>query len=339
MENNRDMLDTLHRPMRDLRISLTDKCNFRCVYCMPKEVFGDNYRFLQENQQLTFAELERLVDIFVSLGVKKVRLTGGEPLMRKGVHQFIERLLLIDGIEDIGLTTNGYLLKHYAEKLWAAGLRRLNISLDALDPDVFMQMNGQGIKPEVVLENIDFARKIGFDLKINMVVQKGINDGEIIPLARYCKQRGIILRFIEFMDVGNVNGWHMEKVMCQKEIMTILQEQFELEPLPPAYFGEVAVRYKYTDQQGEIGFISSISETFCMSCTRARLSSDGQLYTCLFATKGDDLRSLIRSGKSDHELREKIASIWLGRDDQYSADRMNKRKTIKNKIDMSYIGG
>jgi GTP 3',8-cyclase len=333
------ILDKLGRPIRDLRISVTDRCNFRCTYCMPKEVFGDDYVFLPKDELLSFEEIERFAKLFASLGVEKLRLTGGEPLMRRDLPVLVEKLLKIEGIDDIGLTTNGVLLRQYAQPLFDAGLRRLNMSLDALDPEIFGKMNGRGIKPDFILANIEHAQKIGFEIKVNMVVQKGGNESEILPMAAYFKERGIMLRYIEFMDVGNDNGWSFEQVVTKKEIYDMLKEVYEVEPTDPHYYGEVAKRYRYKDNDAEVGFITSVSESFCSSCTRARLSSDGKFFTCLFATEGFDLRELIRSGLSDDELLEKITNVWERRVDRYSDERTEQTAKNRKKIGMSYIGG
>ncbi|MHA6258822.1 GTP 3',8-cyclase MoaA [Sporosarcina sp. CAU 1771] len=331
--------DKLGRPIRDLRISVTDRCNFRCTYCMPKEVFGDDYVFLPKNELLSFEEIERFAKLFASLGVKKLRLTGGEPLMRRGLPELVGKLLAIDGIEDIGLTTNGVLLKQQAQPLYDAGLRRLNMSLDAINPEIFGKMNGRGIKPDFILGNIEHAQKVGFEIKVNMVVQKGVNESEILPMAAYFKERGITLRYIEFMDVGNDNGWSFKQVVTKKEIYEMLKEVYEMGPAEEEYFGEVAKRYRYLDNDAQVGFITSVSESFCSSCTRARLSSDGKLYTCLFASEGFDLRELIRSGLSDEELLEEITNIWSRRADRYSDERTEQTAKNRKKIGMSYIGG
>jgi GTP 3',8-cyclase len=331
--------DKLGRPIRDLRISVTDRCNFRCAYCMPNEVFGDDYVFLPKNELLSFEEIERLANLFASLGVKKLRLTGGEPLMRRDLPKLVENLMKIEGIEDIGLTTNGVLLKQNAHPLYEAGLRRLNMSLDALDSDIFGKLNGRGIKPELILSNIDYAQKIGFEIKVNMVVQKGVNEGEILPMAAYFKERGITLRFIEFMDVGNDNGWSLEKVVTKKEIYDIISAVHDIEPAERDYYGEVAKRYRYSDNGAQVGFITSVSESFCSTCTRSRLSSDGKLYTCLFASEGFDVRGLIRSGLTDAELLDAITRVWERRDDRYSDERTGQTMKNRKKIGMSYIGG
>ncbi|QUG41515.1 GTP 3',8-cyclase MoaA [Psychrobacillus sp. INOP01] len=331
--------DQLDRPMRDLRISVTDRCNFRCSYCMPKEIFGDDYVFLPREELLTFEEMERLAKIFESFGVKKIRLTGGEPLMRRNIDELVKKLLSMDNIKDVGLTTNGVLLKQYGQKLKDAGLTRLNISLDALDENLFGNLNGRGIKPSFILENIQFAKKLGFEIKVNMVVQKNVNDQEIIPMAKYFKEQGITLRFIEFMDVGNDNAWSFEKVVTKKQILMMLQQEFDLDPVDKDYFGEVAERYQYAGSESQVGFITSVSESFCSSCTRARLSSDGKFYTCLFATNGFDLRKLIRNGATDDELAEAIRNVWERRKDRYSDERTEETAKNRTKINMSYIGG
>lgn len=306
---------------------------------MPKEVFGDDYVFLPKDELLSFEEIERLAKVFAGLGVKKLRLTGGEPLMRRDLPKLVEKLLAIDGIEDIGLTTNGVLLRQYAQPLYDAGLRRLNMSLDALNPEIFGKMNGRGIKPEFILANIDFAQKIGFEIKVNMVVQKDVNESEILPMAAYFKERDIMLRYIEFMDVGNDNGWSFAKVITKKEIYTMLREVYEIEPTEQHYFGEVAQRYRYLDNGAEVGFITSVSESFCSSCTRARLSSDGKFFTCLFASEGFDLRELVRNGLTDEELFKAITRVWERRTDRYSDERTEQTAKNRKKIGMSYIGG
>lgn len=331
--------DQFQRPIRDLRISVTDRCNFRCSYCMPKEVFGDDYVFLPKQELLSFEEIHRLTKIFVAMGVKKIRLTGGEPLMRRGLPELVEKILSVEGVEDIGLTTNGLLLGNQAQALYDAGLRRLNISLDALDAGLFGKLNGRGVDPSHILKQIDFAQQVGFDIKINMVVQKEVNEQEILPMTAYFKERGITLRFIEFMDVGNDNGWSFKKVVTKKQILEKLQTVYELEPVDKDYFGEVAKRYRFQDGDAQVGFITSVSESFCSSCTRARLSSDGKFYTCLFATGHFDIRELIRSGLSDEELLDRISAVWERRDDRYSDERTELTAKNRNKIGMSYIGG
>nr|WP_240374317.1 GTP 3',8-cyclase MoaA [Bacillus piscicola] len=331
--------DKLNRPLRDLRISVIDRCNFRCTYCMPAEVFGDDYPFMPESELLSFAEITTLAEQFAELGVEKIRLTGGEPLLRRNLSSLIEQLATVPGIEDIALTTNGVLLVHQAEKLKKAGLERVNISLDAIDEKVFQKMNGRNFKPDAVLKGIDAALAAGLQVKINMVVKKGENDDQIIPLATYCKERGITLRFIEFMDVGQTNGWDFSHVVTKKEIHDKLTRIAPLVPVEKAYFGEVASRYRYEETDVEVGFISSVSETFCSSCTRARISADGKLFTCLFAEKGHDLRALLRKGYSKEEIKQEIDSIWQKRTDRYSDERTEETVKNRKKIEMSYIGG
>ncbi|OMP65750.1 GTP 3',8-cyclase MoaA [Domibacillus epiphyticus] len=336
---NHHVTDLLKRPLRDLRISVTDRCNFRCTYCMPKEIFGDDYEFMPKSELLSFEEMTRFAKIFVSFGVKKIRITGGEPLLRRDLPDLIRMLCEIDGLEDIGLTTNGLLLKQHGKALYDAGLRRLNVSLDSLSKETFGKMNGRGIGPELILSNIDYAKSIGFQVKVNMVVQKGVNDHEVVQMASYFKERGITLRFIEFMDVGNDNGWSFQQVVTKKEILEKLQENHKLVPVGADYFGEVAGRYRYEDEGAEVGFITSVSESFCSSCTRARLSSDGKFYTCLFAASGYDLRKLIRSNAQDAELASVIRDVWEKRQDRYSDERTEQTVRNRTKIDMSYIGG
>ncbi|WP_025716995.1 GTP 3',8-cyclase MoaA [Paenibacillus sp. 1-18] len=337
--NSYPLKDTLRRPIRDLRISVTDRCNFRCSYCMPKEIFGDDFAFLPKSECLSFEEIYRLAKLFVCLGVKKIRLTGGEPLMRPNLSDLVSQILSINGVEDVGLTTNGVLLGQQAKPLYDAGLRRLNVSVDALDPELFGRLNGRGIKPDFILKQIEYAQEIGFEIKVNMVVQKGVNDSEILPMAAYFKEKGITLRFIEFMDVGNDTGWSFNKVITKKEIVERLKNMYELEPMDGNYFGEVAKRYRYKDSDAQVGFITSVSESFCSSCTRARLSSDGRFYTCLFASGGFDLRQMLRNGVNDQELLDAITSVWEQRIDQYSDERTEQTANNRKKINMSYIGG
>lgn len=331
--------DRFRRPIRDLRISVTDRCNFRCSYCMPKEIFGDDYAFMPKNELLTFEEIERLTTLFASIGVKKIRLTGGEPLLRRGMPDLVSRILKVDGVEDVGLTTNGLLLGAHAQPLHDAGLRRLNVSLDALDPDLFGRLNGRGIDSAQILRQIEHARNVGFEVKVNMVVQKDVNDSEILPMAAYFKEQGVTLRFIEFMDVGNDNGWSFKRVVTKKEIHDRLQAVHELEPVEPDYFGEVASRYRYKGTDTEVGFITSVSESFCSSCTRARLSSNGIFYTCLFASSGFDLKAMLRGGAEDEEILSSIIDVWERRADRYSDERTEQTAANRKKINMSYIGG
>ena len=336
---NRHIKDSLDRPLRDLRISVIDRCNFRCQYCMPAEIFHENFQFLPKNELLSYEEIIRVSKIFASLGVKKLRVTGGEPLLRRDLPSLISELVQIDGIEDIGLTTNGVFLKKHAAALKAAGLIRVNISLDSLDDELFKEMNGRGIGIKPVIEGIHAAKEAGLGVKVNMVVKKGTNESQILPMARFCKEEGIQLRYIEYMDVGHTNGWKLENVVTKKELLKMLQSEFELEPVDEDYFGEVAKRYRYKGTDTEVGFITSVSESFCSSCTRARLSANGSLYTCLFNGKGHDLKSLLRSDMSDEELTEHIVSIWNHRGDRYSDERAEGTVKNQEKIEMSFIGG
>lgn len=331
--------DKWNRPLQDLRISVTDRCNFRCQYCMPADQLGSNFVFLPKDALLTFEEIERLATIFAGLGVKKLRLTGGEPLLRKDLPVLVEKLSRIEGIEEIGLTTNGVLLSQFASDLIKAGLKRVNISLDSLDDELFGKINGRKIGTKPVLDGIAAAKETSLGIKINMVVKKGVNDSEIIPMAEFCKQEGLQLRFIEFMDVGSTNGWKMDDVVTKKEIYDILTTQYELENLEPAYFGEVAKQYRYKDSNEVVGFITSVSEAFCRSCTRARLSASGQIYTCLFNGSGHDVRDLLRNGAKDELLRGRIMDIWSQRTDRYSEDRTDVPNKNLPKIEMSFIGG
>lgn len=332
--------DTLHRPLRDLRISVTDRCNFRCRYCMPEEVFGPDYAFLPQEQLLSFQEMTRLVCIFTSLGVQKIRLTGGEPLLRKGLATFIRMLNAIEGVHDIALTTNGSLLEKYARELKDAGLQRVNVSLDSLDDPIFHRMNGGHCDVATVLKGIEAAAKVGMKVKVNMVLQNGVNDEGILPMACFFRGSSHTLRFIEFMDVGNSNGWNLKQVVSKQEIVARIHAEMPLEPIQPDHLGEVASRYRYKGTEEEIGIISSVTESFCSTCTRARLSANGHLYTCLFGTQGTDLRSHILSGANDEELRKLILELWSNRGDRYSDERLKHTQVPKGKkIEMSYIGG
>ncbi|QQK74742.1 GTP 3',8-cyclase MoaA [Salicibibacter cibarius] len=334
-----DIHDQLSRPLQDLRISIMDKCNFRCTYCMPKELFGDDHVFLPKEALLSFEEITRAAEQFAALGVKKIRLTGGEPLLRKEVPKLVSFLTDVDGIEDIALTTNAVMLPKQAKPLYEAGLERVNVSLDALDTDVFQEMSGRKTSPNAVLRGIDAAIDAGLGVKVNMVVRKGVNDEEVIPMARYCKEKGLTLRFIEFMDVGQTNGWDFSQVVSKKELHERVSQIAPLEALERNYFGEVASRYKYRDSNVEVGFISSVTETFCGSCTRARLSADGKLFTCLFSEKGSDLRMIMRDGATDEEIRDWIRAVWEKREDRYSELRTEESARNRKKIEMSYIGG
>ncbi|WP_044748707.1 GTP 3',8-cyclase MoaA [Bacillus alveayuensis] len=333
------IVDRLGRPLKDLRISVTDQCNFRCVYCMPAEIFGPDFRFLQPNELLTVDEMVMLAESFANLGVEKVRITGGEPLLRKDLAVFIEKLTKIAGIKDIALTTNGVHLVKWAEMLKQAGLRRVNVSLDALDDAVFKKMNGVGVGVAPVLKGIEAAKKAGLKVKVNMVVKKGLNDSQIVPMARYFKNEGITLRFIEFMDVGTSNGWDFSHVVTKKEIYEQISQIHPLEPVEPDYFGEVASRYRYAGTNTEVGFIASVTESFCRSCTRARVSADGKLYTCLFATEGVSLKELLRQGAEKKRIEEFIIATWNKRTDRYSDERTEQSAKERKKIEMSYIGG
>jgi cyclic pyranopterin phosphate synthase len=330
--------DTLGRPLRDLRISVTDRCNFRCTYCMPKEVFGRDYPFLHREELLTFEEIERLTRAFVACGVQKVRLTGGEPLLRKDLERLVAMLAELPGL-DLTLTTNGSLLPRKAGALAEAGLQRVTVSLDALEDEVFRAMNDVDFPVARVLEGIDAAAAAGLaPVKINMVVKRGVNEDSILPMARRFHGTGHILRFIEYMDVGATNGWRLDEVVPADEIVDTINDELPLEPLAPRYLGEVARRYGYLDGGGQIGVIASVTQPFCGSCTRARLSAEGKLYTCLFAVRGHDLRALVRGGATDAELREALAGVWHERADRYSEQRSEETAGLA-RVEMSYIGG
>jgi GTP 3',8-cyclase len=330
--------DTLGRPVRDLRISVTDRCNFRCVYCMPKEVFGRDYRFLERRELLTFEEIERTARVFAGLGVTKVRLTGGEPLLRRELEVLVDFLARIPGLE-LTLTTNGSLLPQKAAVLAEAGLHRVTVSLDSLDDDVFRAMNDVDFPVERVLAGIEAAAAAGLGpVKVNMVVKRGLNEASVLPMARYFRGSGHILRFIEYMDVGHTNGWRLDDVVPAAEIVSRIDDEHPLEPLDANYPGEVARRYRYRDGCGEIGVIASVTQPFCGACTRARLSAEGRLFTCLFATKGFDVRGLLRGGASDAELAEALSGVWRARADRYSEIRSAETLDLP-KVEMSYIGG
>jgi cyclic pyranopterin phosphate synthase len=332
--------DTLQRPLHDLRVSVTDRCNFRCTYCMPKEVFGRDYVFMSREELLSFEEIARLARIFVGLGVKKIRLTGGEPLLRRDFEKLVGMLAGIEGLEDLAMTTNGSLLtRERAQALKEAGLRRVTVSLDSLDDATFRAMNDVGFPVDKVLEAIDNAAAAGLTpVKVDMVVKRGVNDEDIVEMARHFRGSGHILRFIEYMDVGTTNGWRMDDVVSAKEILARLSAEWQLTPVEPNYFGEVAERYRYADGAGEIGIIASVTLPFCGACTRARLSADGELYTCLFGVKGHDLRALLRGGRNDDEISDAIAGIWGRRADRYSEIRSEDTISLQ-KVEMSRIGG
>jgi len=330
--------DALGRRLHDLRISVTDRCNFRCIYCMPRDVFGPDYAFLAKSELLSFEEIARLARVFRGHGVDKVRLTGGEPLLRRNLERLIEMLADIPGL-DLTLTTNGSVLSKKARALRAAGLNRVTVSLDSLDEAVFRRMNDADFPVSEVLNGIDAAAAAGLaPIKINMVVKRGANEDSVIPMARYFKGSGHIVRFIEYMDVGATNGWRMDDVLPSVEIVRMIGEKMPLETVEPNYTGEVAERWRYRDGSGEIGVISSVTQAFCRTCTRARLSTEGMLYTCLFAMAGYDLRGLLRGGSSDQEISDAIARIWQARTDRYSEIRTAETAKLR-KIEMSYIGG
>ncbi|WP_102261832.1 GTP 3',8-cyclase MoaA [Mesobacillus jeotgali] len=331
--------DQLNRPLRDLRISVIDRCNFRCQYCMPAEIFGPDFAFLPKSELLSYEEIERVAKLFIELGVEKIRLTGGEPLMRKDLPILVKMLNEIEGLKDIALTTNGVMLPKYADELYAAGLKRVNISLDSLKDELFGQINGRNVGVGPVLKGIEAAKKAGLGVKINTVIKKGLNDSEIIPMAEFCKKEGLELRYIEYMDVGSTNGWKMDDVITKKQIHDLISEHYELEPVDPEYFGEVAKKYRYKGTDINVGFISSVSESFCSSCTRSRLSANGQIFTCLFNGNGHDIRDFMRAGASDDELRARITDVWNHRTDRYSDERTAETVANRKKIEMSYIGG
>jgi GTP 3',8-cyclase len=332
------LVDTRNRPLRDLRISVTDRCNFRCVYCMPKEIFGPEYQFLHRDQVLTFEEITRLAGIFVDHGVGKIRLTGGEPLVRRDLPLLIGMLAKIPDL-DLTLTTNGSLLTRQATALKEAGLKRVTVSLDSLDDNIFKAMNDVDFPVEKVLEGMDAAAAAGLGpIKVNMVVKRGLNETSILPMARYFREKGYILRFIEFMDVGSSNGWQLEHVVPAAEIIKMISAEMPLEPLDPNYHGEVAERWRYKDGSGEIGVIASVTQAFCGACSRARLTAEGKLFTCLFGIKGFDFRELIRGGASDAELSQAIARVWSRRTDRYSEIRSDNTISLP-KVEMSHIGG
>jgi GTP 3',8-cyclase len=329
--------DTLGRPIRDLRISVTDRCNFRCPYCMPKEAFGPNHPFIEDSRLMKADELVRIVRPFVGLGVEKIRLTGGEPLLRSDLPSVIAALKGL-GVPEISLTTNGWFLEKQATALRASGLDRINVSVDSLDEGTAGRMNGLGFSVARVLAGIDAAAAAGLPVKVNCVVQKGVNDNEILALCDYFRSRRHTLRFIEFMDVGNTNKWSQSQVVASRDVVARISAAWPLEALGPAYRGEVASRYRYSDGAGEIGIISSVTEPFCRDCNRARLSADGKLFTCLFASSGSDLLGLLRSGASDADILGRVASVWSARADRYSDER-SEAAAGRGKIEMSYIGG
>ena len=340
-DSNDDMIaDSLGRQFRDLRVSVTDRCNFRCTYCMPTEIYGERYEFLPKAELLTFEEIARLTGILARLGAVKVRLTGGEPLVRNNIEALVSMLAPIQGVRDLTLTTNGYLLPRKVQGLKEAGLQRLTISLDTLDDEIFRRMNGRNFGTERVMEGIDEAERAGYrPLKINSVVQRDVNDHTIVELARYFKERGHIVRFIEYMDVGNRNGWKLDHVVPADEIVARIDAEMPLEPMESGYRGEVALRYRYRDGGGEIGVIASVTKPFCGDCTRLRLSPEGKIYTCLFAAVGTDLRGPLRAGATDEQLAALIRGVWGAREDRYSEERASLTEPVRDKVEMYHIGG
>jgi GTP 3',8-cyclase len=336
------LLDRLGRPLETLRISITDRCNFRCVYCMPKEVFGRDYAFLERRELLTFEELARAVDIFARLGVRTVRITGGEPLVRRHVEHLVELLAAIETPEgdrlELALTTNGSLLAQKAEALAAAGLSRVTVSLDSLEDEAFRALNDVDFPVHQVLDGIDAAAAAGLPVKVNAVVKRGANDGDVLALAAHFRGTGHVLRFIEYMDVGSTNGWRLEDVVSAEEIVRSISERWPLEPVAAQRPDATARRWRYLDDAGEIGVVASVTQPFCGGCSRARLSAEGRLYTCLFAARGHDLRAPLRLGASDEEIGEQLRGIWAGRTDRYSELRTAKTASLR-KVEMSYIGG
>ena len=335
------LTDSFSRPLRDLRISVTDRCNFRCPFCMPTDIFGDTYHFVPKGEVLTFEEIVRLAGIFVKLGVHKIRLTGGEPLLRNRLEVLVSQLAAVEGINDIALTTNGFLLAEKAKALKKAGLKRVTVSLHSLDDEVFARMNGRDFNTKKVLEGIDKAAAVGLTpIKINVVVQRGVNEHTIVELAKFFKATGYIVRFIEYMDVGNANAWKMAHVVPAEDIVKMIDAEMPLEPIERNYGSEVALRYRFRDGGGEIGIIASVTKPFCGDCVRARLSAEGKIYTCLFATAGYDLKTPLRNGASDGEIEEKLRNVWTLRSDRYSELRTAETtSTEAKKVEMFQIGG
>jgi len=333
--------DRLGRALHDLRISVMDRCNFRCPYCMPEATYGEHFEFLRNDERLSFDEIERLCRLAAQLGVSKLRLTGGEPLLRPKLAHLVARLRHIDGIKDLAMTTNGVLLSRHAVELRDAGLDRITVSLDTLDPALFHRMSGGRGALDDVLAGIDAAQAASYPhgVKLNTVVQRGVNEHTVIDLVERFRGSGIVVRLIEYMDVGNRNDWTPDDVVPSRELIERIDARWPLEAIPARYVGEVATRYRFRDGAGEIGVISSVSEPFCGSCTRARLSSEGMLYTCLFATQGTDLRGPLRAGDSDEQLLDRLRDVWLRRADRYSEERTERRNSARRKIEMNYIGG
>jgi cyclic pyranopterin phosphate synthase len=332
-------VDKFQRPLRDLRISVTDRCNFRCAYCMPAEIFGERYEFLPREELLTFEEIYRVANISAQLGVKKIRITGGEPLVRQNVPELIKMLSSIKEIEDIAMTTNAYLLKKFAKELKQSGLNRITVSLDSIDDEIFQKMNGRGFKTKKIIDGIKEAQKVGFnDIKINSVVQKNVNDKNLLNLVEWCREENLIPRFIEYMDVGTLNNWKLDEVVSASEIIEIISSKYPVSPIDPSYRGEVAKRYGYKDGKGEFGIISSVTQPFCGDCTRMRLSPEGQMVTCLFASSGIELRESLRKKMSDEEIKQIIKNTWNVRKDRYSEER-NPSLSSRPKVEMYHIGG
>ncbi|MHB8325234.1 MAG: GTP 3',8-cyclase MoaA [Candidatus Dormibacteria bacterium] len=336
-----EVTDRLHRPLRDLRVSVTDRCNFRCGYCMPMAVFGPGFKFLPRSEVLTFEEITRVVRVAVELGVRKVRLTGGEPLLRRDLPSLIAQLAAIPGVEDLAMTTNGALLARHAGELAAAGLNRVTVSLDSVDPETFRIMNGVGVELEQVISGVDAAAAAGLQpVKLNAVVRRGLNDSGILALAEFARERGHTLRLIEYMDVGESHGWQLAEVVPAAELVDTIERRWPLEEVPPGYPGEVASRYRYRDGRGELGLITSVTAPFCQGCTRLRLSADGRLHTCLFSRGGLDLRPVLRAGEDQQAVKQAISSLWLNRRDRYSEERGELGPGARSaKVEMSYLGG
>ncbi|CAM3738090.1 GTP 3',8-cyclase MoaA [Alkalicoccus chagannorensis] len=333
------LTDQLGRPFRDLRISVTDQCNLRCRYCMPKEIFDDNFPFLEKQELLSFDEIETVARASAAVGsVRKLRITGGEPLLRKNLPELISRLTAIDGIEDTAMTTNGILLPKHAQALKEAGLNRVAVSLDSLDDERFQEITGRTMRVKHVLDGIEAAKQAGLGVKVNMVVKRGMNEEDIVPMAEHFHGTGVTLRYIEYMDVGNANGWKLDHVVTKKELIRLIEEKLPVDPLPPAHAGETAERFAYRDEGGEVGVISSVTDAFCRSCNRARLTADGQLLTCLFASKGTDLRSVLRGEAGDQGLKKKLEELWGARNDRYSEERLSATKP-RRKLEMHRVGG
>ena len=332
--------DKLNRPLRDIRVSVTDRCNLRCTYCMPEEIYGERYKFLPKPELLTFEEITRMARIFVGMGASKLRLTGGEPLVRAEVEKLIAQLAGIPGVQDLTLTTNALLLPQKAQALKDAGLERVTVSLDTLDDEIFKKMNGRGYSTRRVLDGVEAAEQAGFHpIKVNSVVQRGVNDHTIVDLVRYFKERGHIVRFIEYMDVGTRNGWRLDDVLTAEEIVARIDAELPLEPIESNYRGETALRYRFRDGSGEIGIIASVTKPFCGDCSRLRLSPEGRLYTCLFGSMGPDLRGPMRTGATDDELEAIVRNTWLLRADRYSEERASMTEPRRNKVEMHHIGG